>query len=201
MGIDKIGDNVLKNCVLALYQHLYYLFNTSLTNHVLPAEWRIHCISPIHKSGDMALVSNNHPISLLYSTSKLLERIVYDKIIDLLASTLLPAQFGFLRKHSTLQLLLFQNNIFGSDGKKSQTDVIVQDFTKAFDIVPHKELLVKQWSKAVTGSLWLWLKGYVTGRMHCVHFGGSSSELLPVAPSVLQGSILAGSSTITGIYR
>ena len=50
MGLDGIGPNVLKHWASALCEPLQHLFNVSLRQHNIPAEWKIHNISPIHKS-------------------------------------------------------------------------------------------------------------------------------------------------------
>ena len=154
-------------------------------------DWRLHVITPIHKSGDKSSVKNYRPISLLCIISKVLEKIIYDKIISFVSKSISPFQFGFRRKHSTLhQLLLFLNSVYASFDANIQTDVIYLDFKKAFDSVAHNELLVKLWSFGITGNLWKWFKGYLSARMQCVLLNGSISEPLPVISGVPQGSIL-----------
>ena len=106
VGLDGIGPKVLRFCAPALSTVLHHLFNCSLSQHSIPAEWRIHCITPIYKSGDRSSVRNYRPISLLSCTSKVLERLVFDRCIEFLESALSSAQFGFLRNRSTLQQLL-----------------------------------------------------------------------------------------------
>ena len=69
-------------------------------------------------------------------------------------------------------------------------DVIYLDFKKAFDSVPHRELLHKLRSVGVWGSLWKWFECYLTSRLQCVAINGSVSELLPVMSGVPQVSIL-----------
>ena len=191
MGIDNIGPRILKCSALALYQPLHHLFISCLSQHCIPNEWRIHLIVPIHKSGDKASVKNYRPISLLCSISKVLEKIVYDKIIDFVASRVNVAQFGFLQNRSSLhQLLLFLKNIFDGFKINSQTDVIYLDFRKAFDSVAHNELLAKLWHFGITGNLWKWFRGYLSSRMQCVKLDGILSHPLPVVSGVPQGSIL-----------
>ena len=76
MGIDGIGPKLLKSCAVALYVPIHHLFSLSITNHVIPSEWKCHSITLIHKSGDRSQVTNYRPISLLCVISKVLERIV-----------------------------------------------------------------------------------------------------------------------------
>ena len=148
MGIDGLGPKLLKFCSLALYEPLFHLFKASLDHHQLPSEWRIHCITPVFKSGDRSCVSNYRPISLLSSTSKVLERLVYNCCMQFLVKSFSLFQFGFIRSRSSLQqLLLFYNGVF----ETLQTDVIYLDFAKAFDTVAHNELLFKLRNLGICG--------------------------------------------------
>ena len=191
MGCDGIGPKLLKHCALALYQPFYHLFCESLAQHYIPFEWHMHLIKPIFKSGDRSSVTNYRPISLLCVSSKVLERIVYNHIIEFVISNISVHQFGFLRGHSTLQqLLIFTNIVNDSFNSNSQTDVLYLDFKKAFDSVAHNELLFKLWSFGVTGNLWKWFQAYLTNRVQCVSVNNAVSDALPVVSGVPQGSIL-----------
>lgn len=190
-GLDGIGPKVLKSCALALCDPLQLLFQLCLDKHTIPAEWRVHAITPVHKSGDRTSVSNYRPISLLSNTSKILERLVYDKCAEFLTASISSVQFGFLGGRSTIQqLVLFFSDVHESADASSQSDVIYLDFAKAFDSVPHNELLLKLHKMGVCGDLWHWFRGYLTGRQQCVCLGTSRSRLLPVVSGVPQGSIL-----------
>ena len=191
MGCDDISPRILRSCALGLYVPLHHLFCLSLSSSVLPAEWSVHVISPIHKSGDRSSVRNYRPISLLCSVSKVLERIIYDKIIDFVSSSLSPYQFGFLARRSVVQQLLVSlNKILSSFSCHSQTDVLYLDIRKAFDSIPHNELLLKLWHCGICGKLWLWFKSYLYSRTQCVSVRGQKSDFLPVLSGVPQGSIL-----------
>ena len=188
MGYDGISPKLLKQCALSLYQPLHYLFSLSLSQSYLPLEWRTHLIKPIFKSGDKNSVRNYRPISLLSVVSKVLERLVYNGMVDFITNSISTYQYGFLRGRSTLQqLLVFFNKILTCT---TQTDVVYIDFRKAFDSVAHNELLLKLWKFGINGTLWLWLRAYLTNRVQCVSVGQSTSNTLPVISGVPQGSIL-----------
>ena len=106
MGCDGISPKLLKNCALALYQPLHHLFLLSLSQKYLPMEWHSHLIKPIFKTGDRCSVRNYRPISLLSVVSKVLEKLVYNNIVDFLTNSISVSQFGFLRGRSSLQQLL-----------------------------------------------------------------------------------------------
>ena len=46
---------------------------------------------------------------------------------------------------------------------------------KAFDSVPHDELLSKLWTSGMTCSLWSFIKAYLEGREQCVVIDASAS--------------------------
>ena len=79
---------------------------------------------------------------------------------------------------------------FASIESGQNADVIYLDFKKAFDSVPHSELLFKLWHMGITGPLWLWFRNYLKDRLHYVEIEGVSSPKLPVISGVPQGSIL-----------
>jgi len=64
------------------------------------------------------------------------------------------------------------------------------DFGKAFDTVPHYELLQKLWQIGKTDPLWKLFSNYLSNRSHFVCYNGCNSSILPVLSGVLQGSIL-----------
>lgn len=166
-GLDGIGPSVLKHCALALCEPLCHLFQKCISLHQMPAEWKLHAITPIHKGGDKHSVANYRPISLLCCTSKVLEKLVFDQLSEFLKDSISPVQFGFRRGHSTLQqLLLFYYKLMCRDHspKPVQWDVVFLDFSKAFDSVPHGELLLKLHRLGVSGDAWLWLRCYLEGR-------------------------------------
>ena len=193
MGIDGTAPMLLKSCALALYVPIHHLFSLSISKHIIPLEWKCHSITPIHKSGDKSQVTNYRPISLLCIISKVLEHLVYDHLNKFITSNkvITGPQFGFRQGHSTnQQLLLFLNEVHQSLNHSATCDVICLDFRKAFDSVPHNELLMKLWNIGIKGNWWLWIKEYLSGRIQRVCTNAYYSSSLSVVSGVLQGSIL-----------
>ena len=116
-GIDGISPAVLRHCASPLLIPICHLFINSITTGRIPSQWCTHCIIPIHKSGSKTLVNNYRPISLLCILSKVLEGIIYNRIMNFAMNSFTLHQFGFLPKRSALQqLILFTERLF--DGKK-----------------------------------------------------------------------------------
>ena len=112
-------------------------------------------------------------------------------MLNFVSASLSSSQFGFRPKHSsTQQLLFFLSFIHESLTSSSQADVVYLDFKKAFDSVPHNELLVKLWSIGITGNLWKWFQAYLSCRSQHVLLNHVTSDPLPVISGVPQGSIL-----------
>ena len=112
-GIDTISPRVLKHCASLLTRLLCHLFNLSLPTGVIPQEWKVHLVVLVYKSSDRSSVKNYRPISLLCNTSKVLETLVYNRIITDLLNNITTHQFRFVPGRSTTQqLLLYLNKIF-----------------------------------------------------------------------------------------
>ena len=81
-GFDNFNPKIFRYCTSSLLQIICHLFSTSILSSTIPIDWCTHCIVPVFKSGDKSSVCNYHPISLLCILSKVLERIVYNNMID-----------------------------------------------------------------------------------------------------------------------
>ena len=191
MGCDNLSPRILRACASSLCEPITVLFNKTLDSCTLPSMWKLHKITPIPKSGDKSMISNYRPISLLCILSKVLESIVYGKIIDFIRPKLSKSQFGFLsNRSSTSQLLCCYNRVMKGFDAGLDSDVIYLDLRKAFDSVAHQELLYKLWRIGITGSLWGWFQNYLLDRRHYVAFQGATSSHLSVLSGVPQGSVL-----------
>ena len=100
------------------------MFNKSFQSGVLPSQWKIAFVTPIHKKGSHQLTSNYRPVSL---TSTVVKVIVKTNVLEHLTSNNLLTchQCGFLRGHScTTQLLHVMDILTKSLDQGVPVDVI-----------------------------------------------------------------------------
>ena len=57
-GPDGIHPKLLKECAEIIAIPLYLIFSKSLESGVVPADWKLANVSPIHKKGSRAMASN-----------------------------------------------------------------------------------------------------------------------------------------------
>jgi hypothetical protein len=68
-------------------------------------------------------------------------------------------------------------------------DAIIIDFSKAFDLVPHGQLLTKIANSGVDSRVVVWIREFLLCRTRRVRVGRHLSEEVRVNSGVLQGSI------------
>ena len=141
------------------------LFNKSLSLGKVPQEWKEANVVPIPKKGNIHEVSNYRPISLLSLVSKFLEQVVNIHVSEFVQSSPNNLQHGFRKRRSCITQLL---GVFHDVGKAldsgKEADMIYLDFSKAFDSVSHRNLLLKLEQHGVSGSLLSWFSDYLNER-------------------------------------
>ena len=138
------------------------------------------------------------PVLLTCICCKTLEHILESNINKHLAldSILADCQHGFRSQRSCeTQLVQFVNDIISNlDGGMNrghrQTDLIIMDFAKAFDNVPHMRLLHKLDYHGIRWSTHKWISSWLSGRSQQVVLGGQATDPVPVLSSSPQGSVL-----------
>ena len=119
---------------------------------------------PVFKKGDKSLAANYRPISLTCILCKVLEHILASNIVKHLdgQGILYDLQHGFREKRSCeTQLLMLIEDLASGASVGKQTDIILLDFSKAFDKVNHSKLLWKLHQYGICGHVLDWVRAFL----------------------------------------
>ena len=111
---DEIRMGPLRSVLPYIDGPLTYLCNLSLSQGIFPDILKIANVIPLYKKDDPMLFINYRPVSLLCSLSKILEKIMYNRVTSYLDynKILFKYQFGFRKSHSTyLALTILMDKI------------------------------------------------------------------------------------------
>lgn len=192
-GPDSIPPALLKLAGPDIPLFLLNIFNLSLKAGVYPDRWKQAIVIPRHKGGSRHELANYRPISHTSILTRIMERIIKDNIMLFLSSQNLidRSQHGFLRGRSchTCQFEFLDYVTKSADSGQSMV-IIFLDMEKAFDRVPHAELLTKLASYGFANPLLAWVSSFLSARTQCVRVGDNVSAPIPVTSGVIQGSVL-----------
>ena len=192
-GLTNISSFIIKEVLSLIIPEITFMYNRSLRTSTFPDDWKRALVVPIPKSGDLTLVKNYRPISLLPLPGKILEKLVHAQLSDYLEtnSLLTAGQHGFRREHSTLhsvaQLTDYVNVKLDA---KLPTLVTYIDFRKAFDCVQHPILLEKLSRLNLDESIVAWANSYLSSRSQRVYANDAYSNYEVIRQGVPQGSVL-----------
>lgn len=193
VGIDLISSKVVKRYATFLVVPITHICNLAISNGVFPSAFKVGLIKPVHKGGDRDCVDNYRPISVLPTLSKILERLINNRLVKFLEenSLLSPSQYGFRRGMSTNDAVhdLVHSIVTSLDDKKKCV-VIFLDLAKAFDTVSIPRLLNKLEKVGVRGLPLKLLEDYLSNRTQRVKIDHWISEEASVTHGVPQGSII-----------
>lgn len=193
VGPDEIPNTFLRRYAEWVSKYLFVIFSASLVNCEVPLDWLSARVVPVYKSGDKHSVENYRPISLTCACCKLLEHIVSKELFKFLehSNIFLSNQHGFRKSLSTVtQLTETLHDFATSMNNRGQIDALCLDLSKAFDRVPHPELINKLLKLGINHKVILWIKAYLTNRKQFVEISKTNSCYVRVPSGVPQGSVL-----------
>ena len=192
-GPDKLKPLLLRELLEEIAPIIQIIFDRSLKTGKLPADWMKANVMPVFKKGDKSLAANYRPISLTCILCKVLEHILASNIVKHLdgQGILYDLQHGFREKRSCeTQLIMLIEDLARNASVGKQTDIILLDFSKAFDKVNHSKLLWKLHQYGIRGHVLNWVRAFLGSRSQRVVIEDEESESIPVTSGVPQGSVL-----------
>ena len=145
-GHDEFNTKLIQTIKLEISKSLTHIFNLTFQTGLIPDSVKIALVTPIYKANENFLFENYRPISVLTCFSKLLERLMYKRLISFINKQriLSKHQFGFRKNHSTDHAIIeLTDNITKAMDEGKYTIGIFLDLSKAFDTVNHQILLNK----------------------------------------------------------
>lgn len=148
---------------------------------------------PVYKEGDESDPSNYRPISMLPIFNKILELLIYRRLLSFLNANdfFYSKQYGF-RERSGTHTAVYEvlNEIYLKLDDGLAVSALFLDLRKAFDCVDHSILMQKLFHAGIRGAPLNLLRDYLTNRQQCVVLGQSMSVLRPIEIGIPQGSVL-----------
>ena len=192
-GPDRLKPILLKELCEEIAPIIQVIFERSIQTGKLPAEWCRAQVSPIFKKGDKTSAANYRPISLTCILCKVLEHIMASHLVKHFDThdLLYDLQHGFREKRSCdTQLTMLFEDLARNTSVGKQTDLILLDFSKAFDKVNHSKLIWKLHQYGIRGNALSWIQAFLGNRSQTVVIEGEESGSVPVSSGVPQGSVL-----------
>ncbi|GJQ82943.1 hypothetical protein Trydic_g5943 [Trypoxylus dichotomus] len=146
-GRDGITNAATKHLHLGAIDAFRDIINGVLRYQHFPQTWKHATVIVLHKTGKPKDSTDGYrPISLLPGLSKVLEKVIQRRFLEVVSEKeILPGfQFGFRQEHSTThQLLRITEHITEHLDKWMPTAAVMLDIEKAFDKVWHEGLVYK----------------------------------------------------------
>ena len=153
----------------------------SLATGKLQSDWTKANVSPIFKKGEKRDPSNYRHNSLTCVLCKVMEHIIASNLTAHLNrhNILYDLQHGFRQKWSCeTQLLQLVEDLGKQLIKCNQIDLVLLDFSKAFDKVNHLKFLLKLSQHGVKGNTLNWIQPFLLGRTQAEVLGERGRQRL-----------------------
>ncbi len=195
VGSDGLSRKFLKHVIPIILPVITDIINCCLTSSSFPAVWKLSLIRPLPKVTNPKTLTDFRPISVLPFSSKILEILMLKQMQHYFNSySLFPThQSGFRKGHSTeTALLKLTSDISRGSGYGKCTVLVSLDFSKAYDCVPHTNLVKKLSSTySFSNSSSKLISNYLQNRSQMViDNNGNLSDILRVFRGMPQGGNL-----------
>ncbi len=192
-GPDNIPGRVLKDCAAQLTDVLTDIFNTSLSQAVVPTCLKSTTIIPVPKKSPVSCLNDYRPIALTPIMMKCFERLVMQKIKNSLPNTLDPLHFAYRPNRSTDDAISSTLHLALThlENKDSYVRMLFIDFSSAFNTIIPQQLINKLNLLGLNNSLCNWILDFLTGRPQSVRVGHNTSSTTTLSTGAPQGCVLS----------
>ena len=170
-----------------------HILNLSLQTGIFLDKLKIARVTPLFKGDENYELGNYRPVSVLPCFSKILEKIMNNRVYKYLTDNnmLYKKQFSFQEGHSTEHAIVqLVDQIRNSFESKQYTLGVFVDLSKAFDTVNYKILISKLENYGIRGKNLLWFISHLTNRIQFIKYNNLNTSFQKIVCGVPQGSVL-----------
>jgi endonuclease/exonuclease/phosphatase family metal-dependent hydrolase len=194
-GLDNIPVRVLRDAYEILVKPYHRLLNKIYDQNVIPEQWKTSRILPLYKKGKKNQIENYRPISNLCAGSKLFERLILVRILEIeeQAGTSLTGnnQHGFKKERSTITAAVeIQSRVAALMDQDQYVAMASLDLSAAFDVVNVDLLLVRLKKIGLPTDVINLLESWLRDRQCYVEVRNCCSQYFSSDVGTVQGSIL-----------
>ena len=191
-SLDPVPTFLLKQCLDDVSPVITDIVNKSLATGQMPEPLKEALITPIPKKSKSAEFKDFRPISNLPFISKLIERVVVDKLSTYCSTNSLNEKYqsAYRKSHSCeTALLQVSNAILTNMDHQKVTILTLLDLSAAFDTIPHQNFLKRlECEYGITKTALAWFESYFSGRFQAVQLNDAISSKQPLDTGMPQGS-------------
>ena len=194
--LDPFCTSIIMQHSLHFIPVYVHLINLCFSTGIFPTGFKSAVVKPLLKKPtlDYEVLKNFRPISNLTFLSKLIEKVIAERLVSHMQDNGMVEKFqsAYKGKHSTeTALLRVHNDMLFSIDQGGGGILVLLDLSSAFDTIDHI-VLFNLWQDifGISGSALDLLKSYLDGRTQCVQIDGIVSEYAKLVCGVPQGSVL-----------
>ena len=193
--LHSLPNEILHPIKEIIADPLSCIVNLSFSEGVYFQNLKISKEIPFFKNkGNILECENYRPISLLSNMNKIIEKLMHEKLYNLLNinGCIYENKFGFWSKHSANHALASLTDDISSSLDKNEIFCgVCRDLQKAFDTVDYNLLLNILNYYGIRGSANDWIKSFLTNRKQFMAINGHDTHEVDMLFCVPQASVLA----------
>ena len=198
-GVDNVPAELITHGGQPLVDVLHAICNTIWETGKWPSTWTKSMSITIPKKGNIQLCNNYRTISLISHGSKVMLKIILNRLKPLAENIIAEEQAGFRRGRSTIEQI-FNLRILCEKHLQHQRNIyhVFIDFKKAFDRVWHEALWATMKKFNISGKLFETIQSLYENAMSAVLVQGNTGEWFHTSVGVRQRYLL--SPTLFNIF-
>ena len=204
--LDPFGTSIIMQHSQHFIPVYVHLINLCFSTGIFPTGFKSAVVKPLLKKPtlDYEVLKNFRPISNLTFLSKLIEKVIAERLVSHMQDNGMVEKFqsAYKANHSTeTALLRVYNDMLFSIDQGGGGILVLLDLSSAFDTIDHA-MLFNLWQDifGIPSSALDLLKSYLDGRTQCVQIDGIVSEYAKLVCGVPQGSVLGPLSFCAYMY-